>query len=257
VSDCFFEYAGVPAERLEFWKDILKDVSFARGYGPSAGRPGHEEHERKSAQAIELLWTHLALLPRHLDLNHRPVALYLDSLNRTVEQSRSGAPRRSGRVSLDFSHLMNLLESLLLGLIGPEGQSPFAPHRVEIPTRPYFAAWLAAATGSADLLPGPAAARIVAWRTNRAVVLPAQAKDIAAGKPRNATLDDCRRVIEDWNRRSPSGQHPEPAPDDERARFVGWENEFRPVLAQLKLDLRRFADRGETYVGWTAGTDDE
>src|SRR5438105_4353991 len=140
VSDSFIEYTGVPADRFALWEDILKDVGFARGYGPGHGRPGYEEHERQAAQAIEQLWTHLAL-----------------------------------------------------------------------------------PTGSADLLPGPAVKRTVAWRTNRAVVLPAQAKEIATARPREAGFDECRALIEHWNRKSTITRQVEAADDDARTRFDGYQ----------------------------------
>ncbi|MBV8881421.1 MAG: hypothetical protein JO332_15755 [Planctomycetaceae bacterium] len=248
MSDRFIEYAGVPADRFALWEDILKDVGFARGYGPGHGRPGDEEHQRQAAQAIDLLWTHLAILPRHLDLNNRFVAAYLKSIEKTVDLARGEGAEKASSQSLSLSHLMSSLEALLLGLIGPEGQSPAAPHHLEIPNQPYTEAWLALASGSADLLPGPAAKRIVAWRTNRAVVLPAQAKEIAAGKPREAGLDECRALLEHWNRKSPVPR----AADDAPVPFEDWQQRFRAVLAQMKLDLHRFAERGEIYVGWVA-----
>lgn len=252
MSDRFIEYAGVPAARFALWEDILKDVGFARGYGPGHGRPGDEEHQRHAGQALDALWTHLALLPRHLDLNNRFVPAYLKSIEKTVDLARGeGGPRASSQ-SLSLSHVMSSLEALLLGLIGPEGQSPAAPHALEIPDQPYTEAWLALASGTADLLPGAAAKRIVAWRTNRAVVLPAQAKEIAAGKPLEAGFDDCRALLEQWNRESPVQRAVGPADDAARALFDGWQPRFRAVLAQMKLDLHRFAERGDVHVGWIA-----
>jgi len=252
VSDSFLEYSGVPADRFALWEDILKDVGFARGNGPGRGRPGYEEHERESGQAIELLWTHLALLPRHVDVGNPFVAAYLKSIDRTVELARGENGPKASSLSLSLSHVMSTLEALLLGLIGRDGQSPVAPHSLEIPTQPYTEAWLALAAGTPDLLPGPAVKRVVAWRTNRAVVLPSQAIEIAGGKPREAGLDDCRALIERWSRTSLITRRVGPTDDDERRRFDEWQKRFREVLAQMKLDLRRFAERGEIYLGWSA-----
>jgi len=252
VSDSFIEYTGVPADRFALWEDILKDVGFARGYGPGHGRPGYDEHERRAGQAIEQLWTHLALLPRHLDMNNQFVAAYLKSIDKTVDLARGANGVKASSLSLSLSHVMSTLEALLLGLIGPEGQSPAAPHTLEIPTQPYTEAWLAIATGSGDLLPGPGVKRVVAWRTNRAVVLPAQAKEIATAKPREAGLDECRALVEEWNRTSTVIRQVGAADDDERTRFDGHQKRFREVLAQMKLDLRRFAERGDVYLGWSA-----
>jgi hypothetical protein len=252
VSDSFIEYSGVPADRFALWEDILKDVGFARGYGPGRGRAGYQEHERQSGQAIELLWTHLALLPRHVDVRNPFVAAYLQSIERTIELARGENGPRASSLSLSLSHVMNTLEALLLGLVGPDGQSPVAPHRLEIPTQPYTEAWLAIAGGTPDLLPGPAVKRVVAWRTNRAVVLPLQANEIAGGKPREAGLDECRAMVERWGRPSMVPRRVERADPDERTPFDNWQKRFREVLAQMKLDLRRFAERGEIYLGWSA-----
>lgn len=252
MSDRFIEYAGVPADRFALWEDILKDVGFARGHGPGHGRPGDEEHQRQAAQAIELLWTHLALLPRHVDVGNPHVAAYLTSIDKTVALARGESGPKAASQSLSLSHLMTTLEALLLGLIGPDGQSPAAPHSLEIPNQPYTEAWLALAAGSADLLPGPAAKRIVAWRTNRAVVLPAQAKEIASGKPREAGLDECLALIDHWNRKATVLRAVGPGDDPARTQFEAWQKRFREVLAQMKLDLHRFAGRGEVYVGWVA-----
>jgi hypothetical protein len=252
VSDSFIEYSGVSADRFALWEEILKDVGFARGYGPGHGRPGYEEHERQAGQAIELLWTHLALLPRHIEAGNPFVAAYLKSIDKTVELARGEHGSKASSLSLSLSHVMNTLEALLLGLVGREGQSPAAPHSLEIPTQPYTEAWLALATGTADLLPGPAARRVVAWRTHRAVVLPPQANEIAKEKPQEAGFDDCRALVERWNRTSTLSRKLGPGDDDERRRFDGCQARFREVLAQMKLDLRRFSERGEIYLGWSA-----
>ena len=252
MSDSVIEYTAVPADRFALWEDILKDVGFARDYGPGHGRPGYDEHERRAGQAIEQLWAHLALLPRHLDLNNKFVAAYLKSIDKTVDLAGGENGPKASSLSLSLSHIMSILEALLLGLIGPEGQSPAAPHSLDIPTQPYTEAWLAIAAGSADLLPGPAVQRVIAWRTNRAVVLPAQAKEIATARPREAGLDECRALIEQWNKTSTITRQVEAADDDARTRFDGYQKRFREVLAQMKLDLRRFAERGDIYLGWSA-----
>jgi len=251
VSDSFIEYSGVPADRFALWEEILKDVGFARDHGPGPGRPGYDEHERQAGQAIEQLWTHLALLPRHVEVGNPFVAAYLKSIDNTVELVRRKHGPKAPSLWLSLSHVMNALEALLLGLLGREGQSPAAPHSLAIPTQPYTEAWLALATGTADLLPGPAAGRVVAWRTNRAVVLPPLANEIARGKPREAGFDDCLALIERWNRTSTFSRKVGIG-DDERGRFDGWQARFREILAQMKLDLRRFSERGEIYLGWSA-----
>jgi len=251
VSDSTFEYGGVPAGRFAMWEDILKDVGFARGYGPAHGQPGYDEHQREAARAIELLWPPLALLPKHLDTTHPHVAAYLQSLDRTVEMARGEGPRPATSQSLALSQIMTTLEALLLGLIGPQGQSPLAPRTEELPTQPYFEAWLATASGSADLVPGPAARRTIAWRTTRACVLPDQAKEIAAAATREITLDWCRALIDHWNRKSTTHKFLGPADDAERTRFAEWQPRFHEVLARLKADLRGYAERGEVYLGWT------
>jgi hypothetical protein len=243
VSDSAFEYGGVSPEKLAMWEDILKDVGFARGDGPAHGRPGHDDFQRRAAQALELLWTHLALLPRLVDETHPHVAAYLKSVTRTVEREAPPPPRKRWMdAALDLSHVMNTLEALLLGLIGPEGQSPHPPRSAELPTQPYFEAWLSLRAGSPDLLPGPSARRVVSWRTPRAVVDPARAKEILARGPREIPFDECRSLLA-----------PGPPPDAaERARYDGWQRRFDEVYRQLSTDLQRTAERGDFYLGWTA-----
>jgi len=258
VGDSVFEYGGVSTERLATWEDILKDVAFARGDGPGRGKPGHEEHQRHATQALEQLWTHLALLPRLVDETHPHVAAYLTSIRKTVEREAPPPPRRRWMdAALDLSHVMNTLEALLLGLVGPQGQSPHAPCSAEIPTQPYFLAWLALRAGSADLLPGPSARRIVSWRTERAVVAPQAAMEIVGRKPRSVTLDECRALIDHWNRKSPPAVSLGPADDAERARYDDWQRRFEEVYAQLTADLSGTAGRGDRYIGWTAWYGDE
>jgi hypothetical protein len=221
VSDSAFEYGGVSAEHLATWEDILKDVGFARDAGPARGQPGHEDHQRRATQAMELLWTHLALLPRLLDETHPHVGAYLQSIRRVIGREEPPPPRKRWMdPALDLSHVMSTLEALLLGLIGPQGQSPFPPCSAEIPTHPPFDAWLAIRAGSADLLPGPAARRVVSWRTPRAVVSPEDARKILDGAA-------------------------------DRGRDAGEQRRFEEVYAQLTADLKRFADRGDFYIGWT------
>jgi hypothetical protein len=253
VSDSAFEYGAVSAERFAMWEDILKDVGFARGYGPAHGKPGFEDYQLKATQALEQLWTHLALLPRLVDESHPHVAAYLKSVRRTVEREAPPPPRKRWMdAGLDLSHVMNTLEALLLGLIGPQGQSPHPPCSAEIPTQPYFEAWLALRAGSPDLLPGPAARRVVSWRTERAVVGPKDAKEIVDRKPRAVTIDECRALIDDWNRRSTTQRYLGPSDASERVRYEEWQDRFEEVYAQLTADLKRFSERGELYIGWTA-----
>src|SRR3954466_2776260 len=171
VGDSVFEYGGVSADRLAAWEDVLKDVAFPRGDDPGRGKPGHEEYQRRATQALEQLWTHLALLPRLVDETHPHVAAYLTSIRKTVEREAPPPPRRRWMdAGLDLSHVMNTQEALLLGLIGPKGQSPHAPCSAEPPPPPSSPAWLALGAGSAELLPGPAARRTVSWRRERAVI---------------------------------------------------------------------------------------
>jgi hypothetical protein len=147
---------------------------------------------------------------------------------------------------------MSTLEALLLGLIGPDGQSPAAPYAHEIPTQSYFEGWLACVARSADLLPGPAAARTVSWRFPRAVVLPPQAKEIAERKAKDVPLEEVRALIEHWHRKSTSKPSLAAVDDEERARYEDWQRRFREVFAKLQTDLRRFATQGRIYLGWTA-----
>lgn len=252
VSDSAFEYAGVSVERLSTWEDILKDVAFAQ-YGPARGQPGHDEYQRHAAQALEQLWTHLALLPRLLDEKQPHVAAYLTSIRRTVEREAPPPPRKRWMdAGLDLSHVMNTLEALLLGLIGPKGQSPFPPCSAELPTQPYFPAWLALRSGSADLLPSPSATRIISWRTARAAVGPDAAREILAREPRTVPVNECRALIDRWNQSSQTQTYLGAADDAERGRYDEWQRRFEEVYQQLTADLRRFADRGEVYLGWTA-----
>jgi len=253
VGDSFIEYAGVSPERLATWEDILKDVAFARGYGPAHGKPGYDEYQRRAAQALEQLWTHLALLPRLVDETHPHVAAYLTSIRKTVEREAPPPPRKRWMdAGLDLSHVMSTLEALLLGLIGPQGQSPHPPCSAEIPTQPYFPAWLALRSGSADLLPGPAARRVVSWRSDRAVVDPKAAREIVDRKPRAVSLDECRALIDHWNHKSSTAVYLGPADDAERDRYDGWLRRFEAVYVQLTADLSRYAGRGDFYLGWTA-----
>jgi hypothetical protein len=249
VGDSFFEYTGVPPARLKVWEEILQEVGHARGYGPGHGKPGDEEHQRISSQAIEQLWTHIALLPKQLDTTDPFVIAYLNSLENTVAVAREAG---TARASLALSQVMGTLEVLLLGLIGPEGQSPVAPYAHEIPTQPYFEGWLACVAKTADLLPGPAAARTLSWRFARAVVLPPQAKELAERKAKDVTLDEIRALVEHWHRKSPSRPFIGAADDEERGRYFDWQHGFREVFRKLQSDLRRFASQGRIYLGWTA-----
>lgn len=249
MSDSFFEYTGVTPARLQVWEEILQEVGHARGYGPGHGKPGDEEHQRISSQAIDQLWTHLALLPKHLDTTDPFTNVYLKSLDDTVEVARAAG---TARASLALSHVMSTLEALLLGLIGPEGQSPVAPYAHEIPTQPYFDGWLACVAKTADLLPGPAATRTLSWRFARAVVPPAQAKQIAERKVRDVPLDEVRALVEQWHRKSDNKPFLGKVDDEERERYADWQHGFREVYSKLQSDLRRFAAQGRIYLGWTA-----
>lgn len=253
VSDSAFEYGGVPAARLAVWEEILRDVGFARELAPAHRKPGHDDHQRLAAQALEQLWTHLALLPRHVNEKDPFVAAYLKSIRRTVEREAPPPPRRRWMdAALDLSHVMNALEALLLGLIGPQGQSPHPPYSAELPAQPYFEAWLSLRSGSPDLLPGPEARRSVSWRTPRALVPPIEALQILGRQARAVTFDDCRALIDRWNRGSSRQRFLAPADDAERGRFGQYQKRFEEAYAQLSGDLRRIAERGDVYMGWTA-----
>ena len=153
----FFEYAGVPRPRFELWRDILRDVGFARDYGPSHGQPGYEEHQKLSRQAIEQLWPHLDVLARLVPDD-------LSSIHRSIESARAPQHRRKlGDVSLDLSHAMNDLERLILG----------KPRSEPIRNDGSWEAWLE------RHLPG----REIRWRFARRFVLPEEAPVVPPGPP--------------------------------------------------------------------------
>ncbi|HEX7897592.1 MAG TPA: hypothetical protein VF950_07510 [Planctomycetota bacterium] len=151
MGDNFFEYVGVPRPRFELWRDILRDVGFARGYGPAHGQPGYEEHQKLSRQAIEQLWPHLDVLARLVkdDLSH---------IHRSIADARAPQhQRRLGSVSLDLSHAMSSIESLILG----------TPVQEEIPNDGSFRA------------PG----HELAWRIQRSFLLPEEYAQVPPGPP--------------------------------------------------------------------------
>ena len=159
MSDLRFEYAGVPRRRFELWRDILRDVGFARDYGPSSGQAGYDEHQKRSKRALEQLWPHLEVLER---LVADPVEL--SNIRRYIENARGPQHRRTmGDISLDLSHAMSSIERLVLGEIVHE----------EIPNDPSFEEWLK------RHLPG----REIAWRTSRSYVLPEEIPDVPPDSP--------------------------------------------------------------------------
>lgn len=253
MSDSFLEYAGVPPGRFDLWQNVLRDVGFARGYGPAHGLPGYSEYQRQAAQAIDLLWPHLELLPRHVDPRDPHIAAQLESIRRAIESSRNPTKeRRVGDVSLDLSWVMDSLEVLLLGLIGSEGQSPVAPRRAEIPLQSFLPAWLVLATGCPNLLPGPAATQTVSWRTPRAYLLPSQMRDLLELPPREVSPEECRTLIESWNAHAEIKLWVGTLDRAQRDHYAACQARFREVWEQLRSDLKGHAQRGEIYVGWTA-----
>ena len=76
-------------------------------------------------------------------------------------------------------------------------------------------------------------------------------------RPRTVTLDECRALIDHWNRKSSTAVYLGPADAAERGRYDEWQRRFEEVYAQLTADLSRFAGRGDLYTGWTAWYGDE
>lgn len=147
----------MPRPRFELWLDILRDVGFARDYGPAHGKPGYEEHQKLSRQAIEQLWP-------HLDVLRKLVKDDLSSIHRAIESARAPQRKRSlGDVSLDLSHAMSDIERLVLGEIVRE----------EIPNDRSFPDWLE------KHLPG----REIAWRVTRRWLPPESFPELPAGGP--------------------------------------------------------------------------
>lgn len=234
MGDSYFEYGGVAPARFGLWEDVLQDVQ-------------PEQDPRRARQAIEQLWPHLESLKRLVDLSSSHTAVYLESIQRSIESARADQKhRRVGDASLDLHHAVESIERLLLGLIGPDGRSPKAPRSVGIPLTPLFEPWLFLATGCANLVPGPAATQTIEWRQTRAYLRPAQVKALALAEAREVSLEDCHAQIRNWNRSSPVGE------DLVRSFYAAEDGRFREVLSGLRMDLRDFASRGEGYIGWTA-----
>ena len=153
----FFEYCGVPRPRFGLWRDILGDVEVARDYGPDRLKPGYEEHQKRCRQAIEQLWPHLDILSRLVpdDLSH---------IHRSIADARAlQRYRKVGDVSLDLSHAMSSIETLILG----------KPVQEEIPNDGSFAEWLE------RHLKG----REIAWRQRRSYLLPEEFPELPPGPP--------------------------------------------------------------------------
>lgn len=235
MGDNAFEYVGVPARNLELWQDILRDVEFARGYGPNYGAPGYEAFQRVAASAVEQLWPHVdrAALPAPL---HEAVLRSVEAAREPLRTRKLGAP------SIDLSHALGTLEESLLGLR--------AARREEIPLQPYFEAWLAAATSCSNLAPGPVAAQTLGWTVPRAFLRPEQVVELASGTLRTPSFDEVRALLGAWRTRVWIG----PAEGAEAERYAGWAARFGEVLKGLRTDLAGMAQRGEAYVGWVAWT---
>lgn len=252
MSDIVLEYTSIPPARFDRWRNVLRDVGFARGYGPSEGQPGYREYERQAARAIELLQPHLNAMTDVVDTRQPFVLAHMESILRAYESSRQPADRRDvGDVSLDLADMMSSLEVLLLNLIGPEGQSPIGPGQIELPTQPYFEAWLAASTGCLNLLPNVESTQTIAWRTDRAYLLPHQVRKIAEMEARDVSFRTCCAILQRWNSRSSTKVWVGSEDPAEQHRYEIWQAAFTEGLVQLQAGLTEAADRGEVYLGWT------
>jgi hypothetical protein len=252
VSDIVLEYTSATPRRFKLWQDVLRDVGFARDYGPAPGQPGYDEHQQRSARAVALLQPHLDALPKVVDAQHPHVLAMMESIVRSLESARQPAwLRELGDVSLDLSQVMDGIEVLLLDLIGPEGQSPVARGQVELPTQPYFTAWLVASTGCPNLVPSLDATQAIGWRTDRAYLYPAQAKAVSELEPRDVTFEACCDVLRTWNARSSTKVWIGSADPTERHRYDAWQAAFTEGLVQLQSGLAETVERGEIYLGWT------
>jgi hypothetical protein len=239
VGDSFFEYGGVAPERFGLWEDVLQDV-----------KP--EQDPRRARQAIEQLWPHLEALKRLVDASSSHTAVYLESIQRSIESARADQKnRRHGDVSLDLFQAVESIERLLLGLIGPAGQSPVAPRSVEIPLTPLFESWMFLATGCANLVPNPASKQTIQWQQTRAFLRPAQVKALAVAEVRDVAVDDCRAQIEAWND-TEAVKRGLASIEDDRRTYGAVNARFREVLSGFQADLKAYASRGEGYIGWTA-----
>jgi len=252
VSDIVLEYTSVSPARFERWRNVLRDVGFARDYGPAAGQPGYEEHERQAARAIELLQPHLNAMTDVVDTRHPHVLAQMESILRAHESSKQPAHRRTlGSISLDLSTMMDSIEVLLLNLIGPEGQSPIGPGQIELPTQPFFEAWLAASTGCLNLLPNIESTQTIAWRTHRAYLLPHQVKAVAEMEARDVSFRTCCAVLQRWNSRSSTKVWVGAEDPAEQHRYDLWQAAFTEGLVRLQMGLSETAEQGEVYLGWT------
>jgi hypothetical protein len=220
-----FDYAGVAPERFAAWQDVLRD-----------------------ARSADALWPYLESVPRLVDAAHPHVQAYLASARSFVEPPPRA--RKSRDRDRDLVHAVDTFEVLLLGLIGPEGQSPHAPRSLELPNQPYFEAWMALAFDHPNLLPGPDAVQVVGRRQPRAWLGPAQVRALAEARPRGIVdVEACRART--------AGRFLVALDVAERARYERWEARFREVAEQLHADLKAFAARGAAYVGWMTWTGDE
>lgn len=255
MSDILLEYTGTTPERFEAWQNVLLDVGFARAYGPSPGQPGYDAWIRQAAQAIDLLQPHLDVVARRVEIGHPFVTARLEAIQRSLEDATQPLrSRKLGDVGLDLSHIMDDVEVLLLGLIGPEGQSPVGRCSVEVPTQPYLAAWLRAATGTPNLVPNAESTQVLSWRTDRAWLPPAQAGQLAELEPRDVSYEACCSVLRRWNDRSSTKVWIPSSDPQESRRYEEWQVCFVEALHQLQSGLGEIAERGEVYLGWTTWT---
>jgi len=122
---------------------------------------------------------------------------------------------------------------------------------VEIPTQPYFEAWLRAATSCTNLVPNLESTQTISWRTDRAYLLPVQAEKVSALEPKDVSFAACCDVLRRWNTRSTSKVWIGATDPAERHRYEDWQPCFFEGLVQLRAGLQDIADRDEIYLGWT------
>ena len=254
MGDTFLEYTAASPARFSLWQAVLADVAFAQDYGPAHGQPGYADHQRQASKAIEALKAHEAALVAHVDTADSRVAAQLEGLRRTFEEASIPASERQfGDVSLDLSFAVGYLEVLLLGLIGPEGQSPVPPYSARVPATSYLEAWLAAGAGTANLVPCPVSTQIVSWRTPRAFLRPAEMKDLPS--PREVGVQECYQLVTAWNETSSTKRFVTMPDAADEAAWLDSRRHYDAALEELTRDLKLFAERGDVYLGWTASYD--
>jgi hypothetical protein len=223
--------------------DAVRDVEFARGYGPTHAQPGYDKHIAKCRDALQLLQPYVD------GLESGPHA---DACRRAIKDGLAKGRRTHGDAALDLTWCMSGLEAALLGLIGPQGQTPYPQHQIGLPLQPYFEDWLVTVTECPDLIPHPHSTQLVGWHTYvRAWLSPAQIAKLPATEP-DLSYDGCRAAIERANRKRMAHLWIGAPSDIEHAAYNNYQKRFREVLAELRRDLAEFAARGLAYVGWTA-----